>query len=448
MFRVWGNEIHPTLRCGSIRKMSNIFLFIYHFVWTLILIPAVPFITLTGNKRLAGRFAVSVPPPMEMGGNIWIHALSVGEVMSAVSLVKAIKRAFPSKDIVFTVTTRSGMEIARKELKGVVSRLHMMPLDAWWSMRRFTKRIKPGVFVLVETDVWPGLLSHLKGVGVSSVLVNGRISPRTYGSYRRVPWLIRRMYEPLDLCFMQSDLDTDRLLSIGLDQKKVKTAGNIKFDREILPLIPGEKARWLELLGLTPSDPVWVAGSTHQGEEADILNAYKEIKKPFPLLRLILAPRDVSRAGELMRLIHSVGLIGARRSEMTGKRIHYHVLVLDTYGELDRVYGLGWICFVGGSLVPIGGHNLLEPAGLGIPVIFGPYTHNFVFISSSILKEGGGALVSDVDSLRDTVKNLLADKGRRMEMGRAAMRFVEKNRGAIRCVVSWCKTRLGEGAVQ
>jgi 3-deoxy-D-manno-octulosonic-acid transferase len=300
----------------------------------------------------------------------------------------------------------------------------------------------------VETDVWPGLLSHLRGLGVSSVLVNGRISPRTYESYRRIPWLIRRMYAPLDLCLMQSDLDKNRLLAIGLDKEKVKTAGNIKFDRDVLPLSTKERAHWLDRLGLAPSDPVWVAGSTHEGEEVVILDAFREMKKTFPSLRLILAPRDISRASALMGLIHSVGLIGVLRSEMTDMHIDYHVLVLDTYGELDRIYGLGWVSFVGGSLVPIGGHNLLEPACLGTPVIFGPYTHNFVFISSAILKEGGGALVSDVGSLRHVVENLLCDEERRLEMGHAAMRFVEKNRGAIRRVVSWCETKLGKGEVQ
>lgn len=425
--------------------MFNIFLIIYHFIWTLILIPVVPFAIITGNKRLADRFGINVPAPMGRAGNIWIHALSVGEVVSAVPLVKAMDSAFSSKDIVFTVTTRSGMEIARKELQGVVTRLHRMPLDAWWSMRRFVRCIKPGVFVLVETDVWPGFLSHLNRLGVSSVLVNGRISPRTYRAYRRVPWLIQRMYEPLDLCLMQSDLDTDRLLTIGLDQKKVKTAGNIKFDREIVPLSMKERDHWLHLLGLTPSDPLWVAGSTHKGEEEIVLNAFKEIQPGFPSMRLILAPRDVSRAAELMGLIHSVGLIGARRSKIGGERTQYHVLILDTYGELDRIYGLGWINFVGGSLVPIGGHNLLEPAGLGRPVIFGPHTHNFIFISSSLLKEGGGALVSDVDSLREVVNHLLSDEDRRREMGCAAMRFFERNRGAIKHAVSWCETKLGEG---
>ncbi|MDZ7698907.1 MAG: 3-deoxy-D-manno-octulosonic acid transferase [Deltaproteobacteria bacterium] len=413
------------------------FWLVYDALWSLVLIPAVPLILLSRNKRLAQRFAVTVPSAMEKEGNIWVHGLSVGEVMSAVPLVKAMASAFPSKGIVFTATTRMGMKVAQKELQEVADRLYLMPLDAWWSVRRFVRRIKPGVFLLVETDVWPGLLSYLKRLGIKSILVNGRISPRTYRSYRRASWLIRRMYEPLDSCFMQSDLDRDRLLAVGVNPEKVKAIGNIKFDRDIQPMELEERAKWFNLLGLSAADPVWVAGSTHRGEEALILKAFWEIRKFFPSLRLILAPRDIARADELVQLIHARGLNGVKRSGISDKAVQDDVLVLDTYGELDRIYGLGWISFVGGSLVPVGGHNLLEPAGQGSPVLFGPYTHNFVFMSSAILNAGGGIRVTDVPSLRDTVMRLLSETDRRLRMGRAAMRFVETNRGAIKRVIAW-----------
>lgn len=420
------------------------FSLVYDAFWTLVFILAVPFILLLRNKRLAQRFAITVPSAMERGGNIWVHALSVGEVMSAVSLVKAMAEAFPSRGIVFTVTTRTGMNTAQKELQGIVDGLHLMPLDAWWSIRRFVRRIKPGVFVLVETDVWPGLLSYLRRLGIKSILVNGRISPRTYRSYRRASWLIRRMYEPLDSCFMQSDLDRDRLVKVGVDPEKVKITGNIKFDRDVPTIDPEERAGWLNLLSITSSDPVWVAGSTHPGEEDKILKVFEEIRKSFPLLRLILAPRDISRADELMQLIHSRGLEAARRSELANKMVHEGVLVLDTYGELDRIYGLSWASFVGGSLVPVGGHNLLEPASQGSPVIFGPHMHNFVFMSSAILEAGGGIRVTDVPTLSDAVSLLLSDTDRRLQMGRAAMGFVERNRGAIERVISWGKANILE----
>ncbi len=423
----------------------SMFLFIYHFLWTLVALPCVPVIALLGNRRLAERIGLCVPEPAEKEGNIWIHALSVGEVVSAVPLVDALREAFPSKDIVFTVSTATGMRVAREALQGRVKVLHTMPFDVWWAIRRFIKRIRPAVFILVETDIWPGFLNYLNSRGVRSMLVNGRISPRTYSSYRQVSWIVRRIFKPLKTCLMQSHLDRERLLAVGVEPAKVLTAGNIKFDQSVLSMSQEECERCLTLIGLTSADPIWVAGSTHKGEEVVILEVFEALLTDFPLLRLILAPRDISRTEELMRLSYSMGLNPVRRSRISEEDSGYEVLILDTYGELGRIYGLGWVSFVGGSLVPVGGHNLLEPASLGSPVLFGPHTHNFVFMSSAIVKAGGGIQVPDANGLYDEVKNLFDHPDKQATMGRNGMMFVAQNRGAVKSAVSWVKENIRAG---
>lgn len=422
------------------------FLFIYHFVWTLIALPMVPVIALSNNRRLAERIGLRVPPPVEKG-NIWIHALSVGEVVSAVPLVKALQEAFPSRGVVFTVSTATGMRIAREALQGRVQVLHTMPFDGWWAVRRFIRRIRPAVFILVETDIWPGFLNYLQGLGVPSILVNGRISPRTHRAYRRASWLVRRMFKPLKMCLMQSELDRRRLLEVGLAPQKVLTTGNIKFDRNVPLLDDKERHHWLRLLNLTASDPVWVAGSTHRGEEDMVLQAFERLRLAYPSLRLILAPRDISRTMELKSTIRSMKMQVVVRSKFPENRGEYDVLLLDTYGELDRIYGLGWVSFVGGSLVPVGGHNLLEPASLGSPVVFGPYTQNFVFMAAAIVEAGGGIQVADADTLYAAVKDLLDHPDQRAEMGDKGMAFVAQNRGAVKHVVSWVRKHITAGEV-
>ena len=201
-------------------------MYIYHLIWTCLIILSLPLIFFTKRRRMLDRLGIRLPAVPPKGGSIWIHALSVGEVLSAIPLVKAVGLEYPEKDIVFTVTTDQGKEIARKELQGKVRVLLTMPLDFWWSMARVVNFISPVLFVLVETDIWPGLIGYLKKRGTKSVVINGRISPRTFRSYRRFRFFVRRMLNAVDSWMMQSDLDRDRLLQIGIGEEKVKTVGN------------------------------------------------------------------------------------------------------------------------------------------------------------------------------------------------------------------------------
>ncbi|OQY44509.1 MAG: hypothetical protein B6240_10380 [Desulfobacteraceae bacterium 4572_87] len=422
-------------------------MFLYHFLWTFPLCFLRMLASVSRSKRLKERLALNLPKRLPKKGSLWVHALSVGEVLSAIPLLEQLKAAFPEREIVFSVTTQSGMALAKEKLSGRVACIMTLPVDAWWCMGRVVNHIRPSVFILVETDLWPGLLGFLKQKGVGCLLVNGRISPRTLNVYQKAPAVIRRMFAPLAYCLMQTDLDRDRLLKLGMDRKKVITTGNIKFDREMVIMGADEKRGWLKLLGLKSEMLIWVAGSTHEGEEETVLRTFQYLKRRFPRLRLVMAPRDVGRAREISKMIRSQGMAVALRTTVStvSTKCSYDVLVLDTVGELGRLYGLGHVAFVGGSLVPIGGHNLLEPAAFGLPVLFGPHTHNFEFMSESIRRTGGALRVQDGTELQDAMNRLLSDSELRRRMGDRAKTFVVENRGALQRVVNYVAKSMAGG---
>lgn len=434
------------------------FMFLYHFLWTICLIFCLPVIWILEKRHLDSRgslglvertrerFALRLPQTLPARGNIWVHALSVGEVVSAIPLVDSLRIEFPDKEIVFTVTTVTGMAIAREKLDAKVKAVLTMPVDAWWSVQRIVNFVKPSVFILIETDIWPALLCSLKRKGIRSILVNGRISPRTFRSYARVPFFTRKMFDPLELCLMQSDLDRERLLQVGLNKEKVITVGNIKFDRDIAIMSSEERQDWFDILALEPSAPLWVAGSTHPGEEEILLNVFERLRGLFPRLRLILAPRDTGRSDEIVTMTRGMGLKAVLRAGVSENSDVYDVLVLNTIGELGSVYGLGSVSFVGGSLVPVGGHNLLEPASCGNVVLFGPHTRNFVSMSEALIEAGGGWRVRDGNELHEAMKALLEDAEMRARMGGLAKAFVENNRGALKRVVDYVRGSIAHGA--
>jgi len=414
------------------------FMFLYHILWTIAFLVCTPFALLLRNERLLERLALNLPPASLGEDNIWIHALSVGEVISALPLVSTLSRKYPDRGIVFTVTTVKGIAVARKELEGTVKAVIPMPVDSWLCVRRMVRYIKPSVFVLVETDIWPALIAYLKRMGIKTILINGRISPRTYKSYQRFPFLVRRMFKPLELCLMQSDLDRDRLILSGIESpQKVVTIGNIKFDREWKTMGDEKRSGLLRSLGFDSEDTIWVAGSTHPGEDEIMLKVHKRLRSSFPSLRLILAPRKIEQSDEILKKAQDMGLKATLRSELPEYGELHDVLILNTIGELGRIYGLSKVSFVGGSLVPFGGHNLLEPASFGCPVVFGYHTHNFVLMSDLLVEAGGGMRVHDGEELHEVLSKLLADSDIRHRMGMQAKEFVEKNKGALDRGVSY-----------
>jgi len=412
-----------------------LFVFLYHFVWTLAAFFFLPLIPFMKGRRFLERTGLILPNDIPGNRNIWIHALSVGEVLSARPLIKAIKQKHPEKEIIFSVTTTQGMKIAREELKDEVKELITMPIDFWFSMRRVMNYINPLIFILIETDLWPGLIQSLKNRGVKTVLINGRVSPQTFKSYRRVRFFTRIMLNSLELCLVQSDLDRDRLLLAGIDPGRVKTIGNIKFDRDRLAMDEKEYKHLIKLLNLEEDNIIWVAGSTHAGEDEIILDVFKKLRISFPLLCLIIAPREIERSNDIYSQSLDRGFKAVLKTELGVKKKSYEVLILNTIGELGRIYGIAKISFVGGSLVPVGGHNLLEPSSFGCPVLFGHHTHNFVLMSQLLIEVGGGRRVNDGDDLFAVVKELLSDREKAESMGKRAEEFVKRNKGALKQVM-------------
>jgi 3-deoxy-D-manno-octulosonic-acid transferase len=411
-------------------------LILYHTFMTCIVLVLLPFFALMSRKRIRERLGLDLRGRAPFRKPIWVHALSVGEIISAIPLIDAVRKRYPGKDLVFSASTRQGMTLAREKLGHKVEALIPMPMDFWWSVRRAVRHVGPTLFILIETDIWPGLPGFLRKKKVKCLLANGRISLKTYTFYKRIPFLARRMFDPFDKCLMQSDLDCDRLLVIGIDQKRLRTTGNIKFDRPWTQMTDAEQSQLMETLGLKPEHHIFVAGSTHPGEEAILLRGYKRSLEKFPMLRLLLAPRKIERADEIFRMAQEAGFTVRLKTQMQDHPGEYDVLILDTLGELDRLYGLARISFVGGSLVPFGGHNLLEPASFGCPVLFGPHTGNFVEMSEGLLRAGGGRRILNEDDLVHAIRQLLSDSEACRDMGRSALEFVFSNRGAVERVMA------------
>ncbi|RJR29649.1 MAG: 3-deoxy-D-manno-octulosonic acid transferase [Desulfobacteraceae bacterium] len=411
--------------------------FLYHLFWTLFAAPLLAFARCGKNAYLAEKLALNLPVCNLQKGSLWVHALSVGEVLSAVPLVHALRARSPRRSLVFTATTTQGLEIARKELGDSVDCLFRMPLDFWFSMRSVVRFVQPRQMIIVETDLWPGYLRILKRSGAGTLLVNSRISPRTFRGYRIAGLLVRRMlFAYLDKCLMQSELDSRRLADVGIPPEKIVTAGNIKFDREWPPMNHLERERLAASLGLVPEAPLWVAGSTHPGEEEIVLEVFMRLRSPFPNLKLIIAPRRIEESAVIMKSAREKGLNPVLRTDLARERSPFDLLVLNTIGELGGIYALCRVAFVGGSLVDEGGHNLLEPASHGCPVLFGTYMHSFVSMSQSLIEAGGGRQVEDGGGLLKAMEELLTDTGKAEEMGRRARTFAESNRGALERVLA------------
>ena len=369
----------------------------------------------------------------------WIHAVSVGEVLAAVPLARAIKEREPDRPLLVTTVTATGQRTAREHLGGTADAVCYFPLDLPWVVRRVAGRIRPRLFVIMETEIWPNWIRHLHGRGTAVALVNGRISDRSYRGYRRIRFFLRRVLPMVDLFAMQGEEDARRVIALGAPPGRVHVTGSIKFDRDPRPMAEGERRGLRRSLGLPEQGPLLVAGSTHAGEEEAVLRAYVRLRARFPDLAMVVAPRHPERGGEVAALLQGAGVAWHRRTRPQGRR---PVLLLDTVGELSGVYAAADVAFVGGSLVPAGGHNILEPAAHGVPVLFGPHMENFAEIRRVVLERGGGAQVRDREDLARRLEGLLDRPDRRRAMGEAGMALIRENRGALRRTVELLEALL------
>ncbi len=359
---------------------------------------------------------------------IWIHALSVGEVTSAQSLVRSLRAACPEATLLFSATTLTGMKLATQSLAREVDLFIHFPLDFFITTNRFLSRIDPDLFILVETDFWPNFMHTLKRKKIPALLVNGRISARSHDRYQ----LFRPFFNSLFSCFrflsMQTALDAERMQALGIPARRIRTLGNLKYDAATLDnnrdAPPGRAA-----LDIDEGKTIWLAGSTHAGEEEIIFQVFSRLVGRFPALLLIIAPRHIERTPEVLAAARRQGLTARCRTEEPGNIDNATVLILDTIGELASLYRLCDLAFVGGSLVAAGGHNPLEPAAHGRPVLFGPHMEDFQEIARDLVQCGGGRICRDGNALFRQVEQWLADPGARNRAGAMAAAMVAEQQG-------------------
>lgn len=368
---------------------------------------------------------------------VWVHAASVGETVAALPIHEEIKRLVPDVMILHTTITQTGHAVALKSCK-LADAVAYFPIDCLPFVYRALNRVRPEVFVMVDTEIWPNLLAAARARGVRTVLSNGRISDKSLKGGKRWPWLLRWATANIDQCLMQTDEDGFRIISLGARPQSVHVTGSTKFDEKGGQLPPSDVDALRADLGLPEEAPVLVAGSTNPGEDEPVLDAFRTLRDSADgarNMRLIVAPRQIDRGGEIQSLAEARGFTCARRSlKESIVPGSYDVLILDTFGELASVYAVGDVTFVGGSLIPKGGHSIFQPILQGKPVLFGPYTHKTRDMAQMALAAGVGFEVADAVEFAARAEALLADSDGLSRIDAACRELVERNRGAsTRC---------------
>ncbi len=364
---------------------------------------------------------------------IWVHALSVGEVRSALPFVQSLKKRKPYAHIVFTASTKTGFETAQ-ELFGrgedsLVS-IGYFPFDFWGSILRVSKLIEPDLVCLIETDCWPGFLHYMKQQKIPVVLINARLSKRSLKGYLRMGRFSSLFFPSLAHIMAQTPLDTRRFKKAGVKETCLSTMGNIKFDQVPVDLDKPGITKLKTRFGIHSRDQVWIAGSTHGGEEKILLTAFASAKKKLPNLKLILAPRDPKRSKKLMGQIpsfHHPVLF----SQLKPGRGDQDLILIDEMGLLAASYAICDLAFIGGSLLPLGGHNPLEPAMFGKPVLFGPHMTDFLEVADLLVDEKGALRVETAFQIQAGLEEILEDPVLAKQMGNACYRVFFGNAGAV-----------------
>ncbi len=369
---------------------------------------------------------------------IWVHALSVGEVLSAVPLVKKLGKDIADAKIVFSVSTQTGYEIAGKLLSEAVDTVFFFPYDLYFSVKSVVRKIDPELVVIVESDIWPNFLFEMKNRAVPVVLVNARLSDRSFKRYRQFSFIIKKLLAYFAVICAQSAQDAERYLTAGIPAEIVTVTGNIKFDQESTAFSKAEILELKNSLRITSESKILLAGSTHQGEESIISEVFGKLKKEIKELVLIIAPRNPERAESVYGIYQSAGY-----SAVQLKDIHradsaegYDVIIIDIIGILNKLYSIADVAFIGGSLVKRGGHNPLEPAAFSKPIIFGPYMSNFAEISDMLLKAGAARQVLNAADFYEVASRLLLDKKESAGMGKNAYAVFADNKGAVEKIIN------------
>jgi 3-deoxy-D-manno-octulosonic-acid transferase len=379
-------------------------------------------------------------------GAIWIHAVSVGEVAAAAPLARRLKDRFPERRLVVSTTTDTGQRMARERI-GWADEFFYFPLDWAAPVRSFFRALRPSVVVILEAEIWPNFLRIARENRVPVVFASARVSERSFRRYRWANGLIERALGDASAFLAQTAEDAQRLVALGAPAGRVSLAGNLKFD--VAPPAGNPLADWLAgEIEARSRGPVVVAGSVTAGEEDLVLDAFGRVRERYPAALLVLAPRKPERFDIAAERVAARGWGMARRSGLEpGGRLEgsIPVLLVDTIGELGALYRVADVVFIGGSLEPVGGHNILEPAVVGKAPVFGPYMHNFREIARQFLEAHAARQVATAAALGDAWLDLLADAGGRQAMGQAARELVERNRGATERVLERVEALTGGG---
>lgn len=372
---------------------------------------------------------------------VWIHALSVGETLSSVSLVETLRQRLAPRPIVFSVSTLAAMQIAQERIWSLVDGLFYFPLDLWWPVRRTLRRISPALIVFIETDVWPGFQYQVSRARIPAVLVNGRLSPDTYAACSRFRSLFAPALNRFDRLHPQSESEAQRYREVGVAPDRLGRCGNLKFDVARREPGPNELAALRQRLGLRDDDVVLLAGSTHPGEEEMVIGAYHLVREQARAAKLILVPRHPARASVVSRLTE----LSCRRVRCLSDLAHrdeWEVLVVDVLGVLSTLYHLATVSFVGGSLVPKGGQNPLESAAAGCPVMMGPDMRDFPDIAAGMIASGAARQIANGSALGKHWLGLLSDPQSLNRMREACRLFIQEHCGATRAVADSIVTLL------
>ncbi len=415
----------------------------YNILYLMALLFLFPFEYLKRPKELRRRWLsersgfLSLPihpfthPPIHC---IWIHAVSVGEAIAAVPLIKKIKERHPAAEIVVSTVTDTGQKVAKERL-GDAARIIYVPFDLPFAIKNALRRIKPSLFIIMETELWPNAIRILGRSGVPVLLMNGRISGRSFGGYKKLRFFIKDVMKNVSIFCMQNELYAERIKKLGAEPDKIKAIGNFKFDTRPSSTVP----EWTRIFRRQKTEDrrqarekefVIIAGSTHRTEEELIIDAYIKLRADFPQINLIIAPRHPERFREVEELIGKKGIKYLKRSDVTGhgSRVTGVVILLDVIGELSSVYGACDVAIMGGSFIEHGGQNPLEPAYWGKAIVCGPHMENFPFIDD--FYRGGGALKTDADNLYESLRSLLTSPEKISSMGKIAKGLYGKNSGA------------------
>lgn len=376
-------------------------------------------------KRMSERFGFIKPAPK--AGGIWVHAVSVGESIAAIKLIKKLQQKYPEQQIIITCATPTGSEIIQNQLGNGVHHVYI-PLDFPGAVKRFLRQCQPSVGIIMETELWPNLFHYAHRNDIKLIVSNMRLSEASFKRYQKFSQLTSNTLSKVDLFAVQTQEDAQRVCALGAAKEKVHVVGNLKFEMDA-----SEQIQKYQRAALFPDRKIWIAGSTHIDEDEIVLKAHSALLKEYKNLLLIIVPRHPERFDDVYNLCNAQ-FKTQRRSEFDGKltiESNTQVLLIDSIGELSDFIKLSDVCFIGGSLVPVGGHNILEACQAGVPVLFGPHMKNFLQVAQIVNEGGAGLQVKDLPNLIAVANQLLNDDDLCIKMGQSGKALIKINQGAL-----------------